>query len=111
MKDNDWSNVVGMPDDQDRKQLRLIIDIYERTHPGEIARVVAWERLQEQENGFGGADPFLVKNKQSDLRKVLAMPPDLVGAIKEGFPSLFKDRKHFSWFVRNFPQFRVADKY
>lgn len=107
----DWSNVVGMPDDADKRQLRLIIDIYERTHPGEIGRVVAYEKQQEDENSFGGADAFLVKNKQSDLRKVLAMPPDLVGAIKDGFPTLFKDKKHFRWFVQNFPEFRVARRY
>lgn len=100
-----------MPDEQDKKNLEFIINLYEKTHPGEIRTAVAWEKQQEFENSIGGVDKFLVKNKQSDLRKVLVMPPELVGVIKESYPTLFKDRRHFSWFVRNFPIFMVADKY
>ena len=111
MNDKNWSDVVGMPDEEDKKNLQFIINLYERTHPGEIGQIITWEKQQERENAFGGADPFLVKNQQSGLRKVLALPPDLVGVIKESYPTLFKDRKHFSWFVRNFPMFMVADKY
>jgi len=107
----DWSDVVGMPDEADKKNLRFIIDLYEKIHPGEIAQVVAWEKRQEDENSFGGADDFLIKNKQSDLRKVLAMPPNLVGTIKDSYPTLFKDKNHFRWFVLNFPEFRVSKRY
>lgn len=100
-----------MPDDEDKKQLRFLIDLYEKIHPGEIASVVKYEKRMEDENSIGGADTFLVKNKQSDFRKVLALPPDLAGTIKESYPTLFKDKKHFRWFVLNFPEFRVSRKY
>ena len=108
----DWADLVGMPDEADKQNLQFIIDLYDKIHPGEIAMIVRQEREAERDNGLGGSlDPYLLKNKQSDLRKVIAMPPNLVGTIKESYPTLFKDKKHFSWFVRNFPAFRISEKY
>ena len=70
------------------------------------------EKDDELENAGGQAflDPHLIKSHKSGLRKVLALPPELVNAIVDSYPTMFKDKEHFHWFVRNFPMFRIAEK-
>lgn len=113
MKGNeDWSKVVGMPDAFDKKNIQSLINAYEATFPGRIKTLIDEERKDEADNGHNGVfDPYLLKNKGSDMRKVLVIPAELAQELKTGYPTLFTDRNHFAWFVKNFPQFRVADKY
>lgn len=113
MKGNEnWSAVVGMPDAFDKKNIQSLIRAYEATFPGRIKSIVDAEREDEKAEGHGGTfDPYLMKNKGSEMRKVLVMPAELVQELKTGYPTIFTDRKHFAWFVKNFPQFMVADKY
>lgn len=112
MKGTDWSAVVGMPDAFDKKNIQSLIRAYEQTFPGKIKYLVDGEKEDEEAYGHGGTfDPYLVKNKGSDMRKVLVIPAELVQELKKGYPTIFTDKKHFAWFVKNFPQFRVADKY
>lgn len=112
MKDSNWSAVVGMPDAFDKKNIQSLIRAYEQTFPGRIRHLVEEEKADEVSQGHGGTfDPYLMKNKGSEMRKVLVMPAELVQELKTGYPTLFTDRKHFAWFVKNFPQFMVAEKY
>jgi hypothetical protein len=112
MKQPQWSEIVGMPDAFDKKNIQSLIRAYEATFPGKIKHIVDEERREEHEQGHGGTfDPYLMKNKASEMRKVIVMPAELVQELKTGYPTIFTDKNHFAWFVRNFPQFRVADKY
>lgn len=109
---SNWSEVVGMPDAFDKKNIMTLIQTYEQTFPGKIKYLVEEEKREEREQGHGGTfDPYLMKNKGSEMRKVIVMPAELVQELKTGYPTLFSDRTHFQWFVTNFPMFRVADKY
>lgn len=108
----DWSKAIGDPDEQDKRGIALLIKLYDKKFPGQIDEIVRLEKQAEIDNASAmGVDPFLVKNKDSEFRKVIVMPPSLADSIKENWPSIFRDKKHFSWFVKNFPRFRVADKY
>jgi hypothetical protein len=108
----DYASLVGMPDKKDKENLEFIIGLFERKFPGYIELCVKQEKDDEIENAGGQAflDPHLIKSHKSGLRKVLAMPPELVNAIVDAYPTMFKDKEHFHWFVRNFPMFRIAEK-
>jgi len=108
----DWASIVGMPDQKDKENIEFLIKVFEAKFPGYIAACVKQEKDEEAEiaGGFHKVDPHLMKSYQSGLRKVMVIPPELAATLKESYPTMFKDKAHFHWFVRNFPQFRVAEK-
>jgi len=106
----DYASIVGMPDEADKRNIEFIIRLYESKFPGDIAERVRIEKRNEFENAGGRVSKFLIKNEESQLRKVLILPPGLDATIKDSYPTMFTDKAHFHWFVLNFPQFRVAEK-
>lgn len=107
-----WAGVVGLPDSKDKENIRDLIKAYESVHPGQIRRLVAEEKAEEAENaGPLGLNKYLLKNQQSDFRKVLIIPAPLVAELKKSYPTLFSDKAHFAWFVKNFPIFMVPERY
>ena len=115
-----WSEIVGMPDDWDKKNIQTIIENFMRrkfTIEGEVItgkifielEVADAKRQHQSENST--FNKYNVKVASSDARAVIAMPTVLDAIIKESYPTMFRDKNHFGWFVKNFPMFRIADKY
>lgn len=126
-KPEHWSDIVGMPDQWDKKNLTNLINKFKRqnftftdkTGKKHVASGAVWIKYEvadsKKSHELGGvgeiANPFGVKSKDSDMRVATAMPNELHRLIQETYPTLFKDKKHFGWFVKNFPEFRVTAKY
>lgn len=122
-----WSDIVGMPDDWDKKNLTNLINKFKKTtfyftaKDGKKYGVKGSDWLKNevkdakeshQLSGIGEAvNPYGVKSKESDMRVGTAMPIELWNRIQESYPTMFRDEKHFNWFIKNFPEFKVPGKW
>jgi hypothetical protein len=94
-----------MPDEWDRKNIMAILKNYEKDHPGEIGTAIREARDDLLDKKYGVADPT------SRRRHVMELPAGLVSVLEESYPTLFREKAHFQWFVRNFPSLLVPEKY
>jgi hypothetical protein len=117
-----WSEIVGMPDEVDIKNLNALItnfkadhfEVYGRMMTGQqwISYEVADAKEQMELSGVGAmVNPHGVKSKETELRVGTAMPYVLWNAIERAYPTMFRDKKHFDWFCKNFREFVVASRY
>lgn len=104
------ADIVGLPDEEDKKNILTIIKNYEKEHPGKLGHTIAEARGDFQNQGFDKAK-FGVVNKAAQGRVVFELPQDLAGQIEEAYPFMFRDKKHFQWFVKNFKALMIPDKY
>jgi hypothetical protein len=120
--DGDYSDIVGMPDDWDRQNIKALIDLFKSTvFPLEIAggkkinvrgdvlikQCVADSRRYHQNSIDLSRKGHNLKSVDSELRAVMTMPTILDHKLRQGYPTLFKG-KHLTWFLRNFPEFKIS---
>lgn len=119
-KDAGWKNVIGMPDAWDKKNLQTCINNFMKekfTMPnGTIMTGQQWAAAEladskKQNQAEDTFNPFGTKIKDSELRIGAAIPNVLWQRLSDTAPTLFTDKDHFAWFIKNFPQFRVASKF
>ena len=96
----DIGDAVGMPDEQDRKQIRRIIDDFEKKNPNEIKkhRDDASAHLSQLKAEFG------VVGKKSARRYALEIPEPLFYKLEAYIPTLFRSKRHFTWLRKNFKE-------
>lgn len=119
-----WSDIVGMPDEWDKKNLTNLIKTFKKT-PFEIngttisgaqwiqaeVRDAKKQHRQDASAVSQSGNQFGVKVKNTDTRIGTAIPNVLWHKIQESYPTMFRDKKHYGWFVKNFPEFQVAQRF
>ena len=121
-KPDHWSDIVGMPDDWDKKNIEALIKKFEHrrfivegfTISGKklIDLCVAEAKRAHQLDGAGSIkNPLGIKSRDSGASVKLTLPVVLEKEITEAYPTMFRDNKHHKWFFDNFRQFRVAERY
>ena len=103
-------DAVGMPDDIDKERIRRIILNYEKKHPGWIAHARDEAKRDFFQQG-GMKQKFGEVNKQAGGRVVFELPEGLHQQLEEYIPTLFREKKHFQWFVKNFKELMVPESY
>lgn len=99
------ADVIGLPDKEDKLRIKRYLAKYEKAHPGEIQfhRDAARERLKDPK--FGVVD-------QLSARRYLFELPEEIGIwLGQAFPLMFKDKKHTTWFCKNFSELLIPRKY
>lgn len=106
-------DAVGMPDAQDRYFIRKLLLRYERSHPGVIKYTIDSAKADQQNNSGGVKDitEFGLVDKHSDRRHIFELPESLVTEIEKYYPTMFREKKHFRWFVKNFKELMLPDRY
>lgn len=107
-------DAIGMPDDEDKQNIRRIINRYEKKHPGEMKTLIEYAQAHSAafDNEFG-----LVSGKggtgvsSNGVRYLMELPPGLHAKLEMYLPTLFREKKHFQWFVKNFPELLIPEKY
>lgn len=106
----DIADAIGMPDEDDYNMLYKIIQKFERAHPGLIQATLKAGR-QDYENGIHRASKVwngdTIVNKDSNMVYSFELPSGLVTAIEAVFPSMFRSKKHFRWFKKNFVKLTI----
>lgn len=95
------ADIVGLPDDKDKQNILILIKNYEKKNPGKLMYTINEAREQLYSQGHD-AEKFGVVNKGAQGRWMFELPADLAQQIEEAYPFMFRDRKHFDWFKRNF---------
>lgn len=119
-KDVGWKDVIGMPDQWDKKNLQICINNFMKEKfkmpNGQVITGAQWAKLEledakKQHEADDTFNEFGVKIKDSELRIGTAMPNVLWQRLSDTAPTLFTDKEHFNWFIKNFPQFKVAKRF
>jgi hypothetical protein len=94
----DIGDAVGNPDETDRKQIKAIIDTFEKKHPGEIKkhRDGASEHIKTLKTDVVGG--------KAARRYALEIPEPLYLSLEQYIPTLFRSKKHFNWLRKNFKE-------
>jgi len=110
---------IGMPDAEDKKNVAKIIKNYERKYPGAIKVARDYGRLQLFESRLTRheAGKFTSKDyKNKSMVDNLAgrtydmeLPAGLGQKLEEYMPTIFREREHYRWFKRNFPQLLLLE--
>lgn len=95
--------VTGEPDDSDVRNLTELFTLYEKSHPGLLARM-----KQDHDTQVAlGENISKPRGYQSKLLSpAFWMPQDLQEFVEEYFPTLWQNKAHAEWFVRKFPLFK-----
>lgn len=114
-----WSDIVGLPDEWDKRNLTALINNFKKekfTFKRKTFTGAQWIRdevadAKKQHQTDGAANPFGLKVKDTEVRIGTAIPNVLWSRIEESYPTMFRDRKHFNWFVKNFREFVVPGRW
>lgn len=126
---DNWSDVVGMPDEWDKKNIQALVDLFYATTfdiPTSDAKNAPMEKITGKQwtedmlqdarmrHGLDGPNDkegdYGLKSKNMDMRIMCTVPFPLYKKLLDGYPTLFKDYKHQLWFAKNFPMFRIPKK-
>ena len=110
---SDAADAVGMPDEQDYEVLAGIFRSFERKNPGLIQATVKRGRM-EYEMGSNRLKKTFDPNQRaitstdSNMEYVFELPAGLVARIEKTFPTMFRSKKHFGWFKKNFYKLTIS---
>lgn len=100
-------DAVGMPDHIDRANVKNIIDGFEKENPG----VIAFHRGNAKRQSAGFRNEFGEVDKNSRRRYVMEIPPPLYLQLEAYMPTIFREKKHFRWLVKNFKELVIPERY
>lgn len=110
----DIADAIGMPDEKDYEVLLKIIQKFEARHSGLIKATLEAGR-RDYEAGEHGKNKLwtghATVSKDSNMVYVFELPGDLYHAIEAVFPSMFRSKKHFAWFKKNFYKLTIGEDY
>lgn len=112
-------DAIGMPDSWDRANIKALIAKWSRRKfkvegfvvSGSTVIKMCLDEARRDHQVDNISNPYNFKIKESEVRAVTAIPQGLSDEIEQAYPTMFREKKHFSWFVRNFPQFKISEKY
>jgi len=110
-------DAVGMPDDQDKETLRKIMIKWDKAHPGvtDYTIKLAREEMEANSTTFKDVSDLGIVEKKgmssTNRALIFELPEGLVTELEKCIPTLFRERKHFAWFVKNFPELRIPKNY
>lgn len=118
-KPEHWSEIVGMPDDLDIKNINAMINNFKRDSFEVYGRVITGQQwityeVKDSREANQVDDTWNqngMKIKETEVRIGTAIPYILWNAIEAAYPTMFRDKKHFNWFVQHYPEFKVAKRF
>lgn len=106
----DLADAVGMPDDEDYKYIKTLVEAFDRSHPGVLPSL----RNHAREESMAGKNDYGVVTKSSQnlqgYRYMLELPEPLLMKIEKYIPTMFSNKKHFAWFKQKFPGLLIPRK-
>lgn len=107
-KPKDLSDVVGLPDKEDKRNILTLIKNYEIANPGQLKHTLDSARNDMKSQGDA---KYGVVSEQAGRRLVFELPEGLILEIEKAYPLMFRDKNHFRWFVKNFKPLMIPDRY
>jgi hypothetical protein len=115
----DLGDAVGMPDEGDWKNITNMIAVYRQTTKekyGQDFLVDCISNAKKEYRELGGkydnlAKGFNLANKESNMRFHFEFPESFLFFIEKGYPTMFRNKKHYAWFCKNFKELMIPDRY
>lgn len=113
------ADAVGDPDEWDVQNITNLINAFKKRKFIVEGHTITGKTLIDMcrdearaSHGVNQFNPFNIKSKDSDARAVTAIPQALWDEIGNTMPTVFREKKHFEWFLRHFgKQFMIPEKY
>jgi len=104
---------IGLPTPQDREAIRLMLLQYDKRYPNRTLHTIQMARNEQFENSaaFKDIGEYGEIQEAGHRRHLFELPEDLVYMIETKYPLMFRNKKHFAWFCKNFPELRLSRKY
>lgn len=97
--------IDGKPDDSDIRNISELLRLYEKSHPGLLKKMKADYDLQ---NALKDKPKPFVKGVGSEgLRMAFWLPRDFQEFLEIYYPSLWSNKDHANWFIKQFPIFKA----
>ncbi len=106
----DMGDAVGLPTQEDKDRIRRMLLKYERRYPGYIAKARDEAKKQYAVEG-GQKQKFGLVNKGASGRMLFEIPEELFHWINKAYPLMFQNKKHLHWFIKNFNELLIPEKY
>jgi hypothetical protein len=90
--------------DKDRDLIKLMIESWVMSHQAEMAYHLT--QIEEIRNNLRDKD--LARSESKYGRHALEIPEDLFLKIKKIAPDFLQDKRSLTWFMREFPMFRIG---
>lgn len=91
--------VEGKPDATDIQMLDAIFSTYKKAAPGMLRYHISDIALER-------AAIRNLPSIETAERFTFSLPQDLEEVVRHWFPSIWTNKEHARWFVKNYPQFR-----
>lgn len=96
--------VDGQPDRSDIANLNRLFSEYNKAHPGRLERMrkdyATQKALKERT-----PKPVVKGINSNEMSIAFWMPADLQSIVEKYWPTLWTDKSHMEWFLRNYPGF------
>ena len=113
------ADAVGDPDEWDVRNVTNLINNFKLRKFVVEGHTISGSTLIDMcrdeakaSHGVSQFNQFNVKSKDSDSRAVTAIPQALWEELENTMPTIFREKKHYEWFLRHFgKQFMIPEKY
>jgi len=127
-----WKDVVGDPDDKDRKNIQILIKNFskEKFKECQVYDMDCDQKTCKHKPTILGqhwigwcmaatkrdthldtkTNPYAIKNKEAESRLLTSLPTVLFARIGNTMPTVFREKSHMEWFVKNFKSFLLPKK-
>lgn len=109
----DVGDAIGAPDELDKTRVERIIAKYEAANPGVLLtlRDTARNESTAGANEYGLISDTSKKGITSNSQRyMMELPEDLHHQLEEYIPTLFRSKKHFAWFCKEFKFLMIPSK-
>jgi hypothetical protein len=113
------ADAVGDPDEWDVQNITNLINAFKKrkfTVEGFVVNGATLIKMCQDEarasHQTSSFNQFNVKDKDTDSRAITAIPQALWEEIGDTMPTIFREKKHYEWFLRHFGrQFMIPERY
>lgn len=96
--------VTGKPDQTDINNINHLLRLYEQSNPGLLKRMKHDYDLQK---GLGDVHKPVFRGLDSkELTFSFWMPRDLQEFMEQYYPTIWSNKSHAEWFIKNYPIFK-----
>ena len=94
--------VSGKPDQTDRENLVRLFETYDLHTGGRLRKMLTDVRLERALNSRDARE----ENVETAESLAFVMPKDLQEEMEKYWPTIWTNKEHLRWFLKNFPMFR-----
>lgn len=110
------ADAIGLPDEGDWKNIMNIITVFRKESVKKYGFDILVDCIANARKDYaqyGGKHDKIGKeynlvNKDSSMRYHFEFPESFVKTVEIAYPFMFRNKKHYAWFCKNFKQLSIT---